>query len=56
MVFFIASGGKKTEIVKAILDNQKPAENQYPARMVYSKGDLVWFLDAQAAGGLETQQ
>lgn len=52
-VFFIVACKGKTEIVNKILADTKSAKNQYPAAMVQPKGELVWFLDSDAAEGLE---
>ena len=49
-VLFMASGEGKSNVVREILEQQKP----YPAALVKpGSGNLYWFLDKQAASQLE---
>ncbi len=48
-VFFLVTGAAKRDIVHAIR-TQPDAASRYPAAMVQSAGNLVWFLDEAAAG------
>lgn len=50
-VFFVVSGAAKKAVVKQILEDREVAGRLYPAAMVRPKGRVVWFLDAEAAGG-----
>ena len=55
-VAFLVTGKSKAEKVKAIVEKTKGFE-VYPASLVNPKsGNLVWFLDEEAAGSLSSQQ
>lgn len=52
-VAFLVTGAAKAEKVKQIIENRKEVKNIYPAAKVKpASGNLVWFLDKEAAGGL----
>lgn len=49
-VVFLVTGAAKAEKVKAIIESRKEVKNIYPAAKVKPKsGNLVWFLDKEAA-------
>ncbi len=52
-VAFLVTGAAKAEKVKQIIENRKEVKNTYPAAKVKpASGNLVWFLDREAAGEL----
>lgn len=52
-VLFLAGGEGKSTVIKEILEQGKP----YPAALVKpDSGDLLWFLDKQAANQLEKSE
>lgn len=55
-VYFLVAGEQKAEAVKKVLENNADVE-EYPAAGVDpEKGELVWWLDADAASLLEEQE
>jgi 6-phosphogluconolactonase len=51
-VAFLVTGRKKAEVVDKILNNSRSGQNFPASRIVPSKGDLLWFLDREAASRL----
>lgn len=49
-VWFLVAGKEKREAVESILGGAAPAEAEHPAALVRPPGDLLWLLDATAAG------
>ena len=55
-VAFLVSGVDKAPALKAVLEENVPAE-QYPAKLVHpAPGGLIWFVDRAAASALSTPQ
>ena len=52
-VFFIVSGADKRDVVRSILNDPKEASKLYPAARVQPKGEIKWFLDEEAYGGID---
>jgi 6-phosphogluconolactonase len=48
--FFIATGARKREIMRAVREESDSAASRYPVGMIRPAGRAVWFLD-QAANG-----
>jgi len=48
-VFFLASGEKKREIIKAVLQ-EEPAPSKYPAGLVNPLEEVIWFVDRKTFG------
>jgi 6-phosphogluconolactonase len=49
---FLATGKEKTDILRRILSER---DESLPATLVKPKGNLLFFLDSEAAAGLESQ-
>jgi 6-phosphogluconolactonase len=44
-IFFLASGTKKREVVREILNNPGAARGLYPAAMILPEGSVAWYID-----------
>jgi 6-phosphogluconolactonase len=51
-VWFLVTGEEKRPVVEAILGDAEGAGRDYPAGQVRPSGQLLWLLDAAAAGSL----
>ncbi|MGD2099091.1 MAG: 6-phosphogluconolactonase [Desulfobacterales bacterium] len=52
LILFLVSGDEKAEALKTVLEGAA-APDRYPAQLIQpSRGQLMWFLDRPAAGGL----
>jgi 6-phosphogluconolactonase len=46
-IFFLASGTKKREVVREILNNPGAARRLYPAAMILPQGSETWYIDRE---------
>jgi 6-phosphogluconolactonase len=52
LILFLVSGGEKADVLQTVLEGDAAPE-RYPARLIQpSRGELMWFVDRLAAGGL----
>jgi 6-phosphogluconolactonase len=54
-VLFLVSGTDKAPVLRAVLEEDVPAE-QYPSKLVRpSSGKLIWLVDRAAASALSSK-
>ncbi len=46
-IFFLASGTKKREVVREILNNPEAPRKLYPAAMIHPLGSVAWYVDRE---------
>jgi 6-phosphogluconolactonase len=46
-IFFLASGDKKREVVRKILEQPETARRLYPAAMILPEGSAAWYIDRE---------
>jgi len=46
-IFFLATGAKKREVVREILEQPETARRLYPAAMILPEGSVTWYVDSE---------